>query len=263
MGRRDIAAPVRGPAEIRKLAITLNEMSAELKKQEEWREHLMEDLAHELRTPLMSILVQIEAILDGIRDPDPARMGMIYHELERLARLLNDLQKLSEAENAQFSLRLKRTNMVQLTRSVYLSFLPIAEEKRVKLSFESVNVPCYALVDRDRMIQVISNLVSNAIKYTPAGGRVVLSVDWTADYTLIACKDNGIGIAEEDQPYVFNRLYRVDKSRSRFSGGVGIGLSIAKALAEAHHGRITLESKLGEGSTFTVIVPNELTKMES
>jgi len=257
LGERNASAPVRGPEEARRLALTLNEMSSELKKQEQWREHLMEDLAHELRTPLMSILTHIEAIIDGIYQPDEERMNSIYEELERLARLLSDLQQLSEAESAQFSLKLKKADMTALARRVYHNFLPIAVEKGIKLAFDSAKVPCHALVDRDKMIQIISNIVSNAIKYTPPGGWVKLEVIWTIDDTLICCTDNGVGIAEHDQPYVFNRLYRTDKSRSRFSGGVGLGLSIAKALAEAQNSRITLESQVGEGSKFTVVVPNE------
>lgn len=256
-GNRNIEIPVKGPAEIRRLAATLNEMTKELKKQEDWRHHLMEDLTHELRTPLTSLLTQIEAIVDGLFEPDPKRMQDIYEELIRLSRLVNDLERLSEAESARFSLNIKRTNMVQLANTVYTNFIPVARGKNIKLIFEPAYVPCYAEVDRDKIVQVLSNIVLNAIKYTSEGGKVHIGVSWSPDCTIISCEDNGIGISETDMPYIFNRLYRADKSRSRFSGGVGLGLSIAKELVEAHKGTIGVTSALGRGSRFTVTIPNE------
>lgn len=256
-GKRDVTLPLKGPEEVRRLAATLNEMTKELKKQEDWRHHLMEDLTHELRTPLTTLLTQIEAIIDGVYEPDPVRLQDIYDELIRLSRLVNDLERLSEAESARFSLNVRRTNMVELSRSVYSNFLPLARSKGIKLTFEPAYVPCYAEVDRDKIIQVLSNIVSNAIKYTPEGGKVNIRVSYNVEWTVIRCEDNGIGISETDLPYIFNRLYRADKSRSRFSGGVGLGLSIAKALVEAHNGTIEAESELGVGSTFTITLPIE------
>jgi two-component system sensor histidine kinase BaeS len=255
-GQRDVNIPVRGPEEVRQLAVTLNEMNSELKKQEDWRQHLMEDITHELRTPFTSMLSQLEAIMDGVYEPTKERFVEIYDELDRLSRLANDLESLSEAESARFTLHIHNTNMVQLARRVYQNFLPMAKNKEIKLLFEPTHVPCYAEVDQDKVVQVISNLLSNAIKYTENGGRVTLYVDWKPDFTLIMCEDNGIGIGGEDLPYIFNRLYRVDKSRSRFSGGVGLGLSIVKALVEAHDGKVEVTSELGKGSEFTVLIPN-------
>ncbi|MCC2684698.1 MAG: two-component system sensor histidine kinase [Paenibacillaceae bacterium] len=256
IGKRDVTIPVKGPEEVRRLAATLNEMTTELKKQEDWRHHLMEDLTHELRTPLTSMLSQIEAIVDGVYEADTERMQDIYEELIRLSRLVNDLERLSEAESARFTLNIRRTNMVLLARRVYNNFHSVARSKNIRLNFESTNVPCYAEVDRDKVVQVLSNLVLNAIKYTPDGGKVKLGVDWNTDHTILYCMDNGSGISEKDLPYIFNRLYRADKSRSRFSGGVGLGLCIAKALVEAHNGTIEATSQMGVGSTFTVYLPN-------
>ncbi|PYI56339.1 sensor histidine kinase [Paenibacillus flagellatus] len=255
-GKRDFEVPRKGPEEVRRLAATLYEMTKELKKQEDWRHHLMEDLTHELRTPLTTLLTQIEAIVDGLYEPDPERLQDIYDELIRLSRLVNDLERLSEAESARFSLNVRRTNMVDLARTVHSHFLPLARGKSIKLTFEPAYVPCYAEVDRDKIVQVLSNIVSNAIKYTSEGGRVNIAVAYSTDRTVIRCEDNGIGISATDLPYIFNRLYRADKSRSRFSGGVGLGLSIAKALVEAHNGTIEATSELGVGSTFTVTLPN-------
>lgn len=258
-GKRDVAVPLKGPEEVRRLAATLHEMTKELKKQEDWRHHLMEDLTHELRTPLTTLLTQIEAIIDGVYEPEPERLQDIYEELIRLSRLVNDLERLSEAESARFSLNVRRTNMVELARMVYSNFLPLSRNKGIKLTFEPAFVPCYAEVDRDKIVQVLSNIVSNAIKYTPEGGNVNIRVSYNVEWTVIRCEDNGIGVSEKDLPYIFNRLYRADKSRSRFSGGVGLGLSIAKALAEAHNGTIEAESELGVGSVFTITLPIHFT----
>lgn len=258
-GKRDVAVPLKGPEEVRRLAATLHEMTKELKKQEDWRHHLMEDLTHELRTPLTTLLTQIEAIIDGVYEPEPERLQDIYEELIRLSRLVNDLERLSEAESARFSLHVRRTNMVELARAVYSNFLPLARSKGIKLTFEPAFVPCYAEVDRDKIVQVLSNIVSNAIKYTPEGGNVNIRVSYNVEWTVIRCEDNGIGVSDKDLPYIFNRLYRADKSRSRFSGGVGLGLSIAKALAEAHNGTIQAESELGVGSVFTITLPIQFT----
>lgn len=257
MGKRDLIIPIKGPEEVRKLAETLSEMMKELKKQEDWRQHLMEDLTHELRTPLTSMLSQLEAIIDGIYEADEAKMKDIYEELERLSRLINDMERLSEAESARFSLDIKRTDMVRLARRVYDNFLPLARNKGLRMIFESTNVPCFCEVDRDKMIQIISNILSNSIKYNGPGGKIWLSVDYTMEYTMITCTDNGIGISEEDLPYIFNRLYRADKSRSRFNSGVGLGLSIVEALVEAHGGEVKAESELGKGTRITVKLPNE------
>ncbi|MCZ8515583.1 HAMP domain-containing sensor histidine kinase [Paenibacillus filicis] len=255
-GDRDVRVPIRGPEEVRQLAVTLNDLSAELKKQEDWRHHLMEDLTHELRTPMTSMLSQLEAMIDGIYEVDIQWLQQIYDELIRLSRLMTDMEKLSEAEAARFTVHIKRVNMINLAEQVYRNFLPMAKSKDIKLRFMNPNVPCYAEVDRDKMVQVVSNIVSNAVKYTNPGGMITLGVDWRPETTIIYCHDTGIGIGPQDLPYVFNRLYRADKSRSRFSGGVGLGLSIAKALAEAHDGTIELESEVGIGSHFRITVPN-------
>ncbi|MFD0958374.1 sensor histidine kinase [Paenibacillus chungangensis] len=256
MGRRDLVIPVRGPEEVRRLAVTLEEMVKELKKQEDWRQHLMEDLTHELRTPLTSMLTQLEAIQDGVYEADGTRMQEIYEELERLSRLINDLERLSEAESAKFSLHIRRTDMMRLARRVFENFQSLARSKDIKLTFESTHVPCFCEIDRDKFVQVISNLLFNAIKYNQPGGTVCLRVICHAEYTDIQCEDTGIGINDEDLPYVFNRLYRSDKSRSRFNSGVGLGLSIVKALVEAHNGEVYAVSELGRGSVFTVRIPN-------
>lgn len=260
IGNWNEQAEVRGPEEIRQLAITLNELSRDLKKQEQWRRTLTEDLAHELRTPVTSVLSQLEAMIDGIIKPDQEWLQRMYDENMRLSQLVSDMERLSEAEASSFTMTVKKTDVVKLVQRVYRNSNSMAESKGVKLDYDGPNAPYYAEVDRNKMIQVLSNLVSNAIKYTPDGGRVTLSVDWNPDFTVFTCEDNGIGISEDHLPFIFNRFYRADKSRSRFSGGVGLGLNIAKALTDAHNGIIEVESCLGEGSLFRVIIPNHYKK---
>ncbi|WP_284645397.1 sensor histidine kinase [Paenibacillus silviterrae] len=262
-GDRETKAVVLGPEEIRQLALTLNELSVELRRQEDWRHNLMEDLTHELRTPLTSMLSQLEAMIDGIYEVDVEWLQQIYDEIIRLTRLVTDMEKLSEAEAARFTIHITKVDLIQLTEQVFRSFQPLAKSKGIRMRFSNPNVPCYAEVDRDKIVQVVSNLVSNAIKYTNDGGAITIGVDWHGDYTILYCRDTGIGIGPQDQPYVFNRLYRADKSRSRFSGGVGLGLSIAKALVEAHDGVIELESELGKGSLFRVTIPNQYKNMKA
>ncbi|MCU6710200.1 ATP-binding protein [Paenibacillus sp. J5C_2022] len=257
MGRHNLSIEQSGPEEVRRLAASLDEMNRELKKQEDWRQHLMEDLTHELRTPLASTLSHVEAMIDGVYDMSREQLEEIYEELDRLSRLVNDLERLSEAESARFAIKFVRTDMIRIGKRVYHNFDSLARNKGIRMRFESSYVPCYGEVDSDKIMQVYSNVVSNAIKYTPSGGHIVLGIHWTAEYTVFTCKDDGIGITREDLPYIFNRLYRADKSRSRFSGGVGLGLSIARALVEAHNGTIEAESEPGVGSTFTIYLPNK------
>lgn len=247
---------VRGPEEIRRLAITLKEISTELRKQEEWRKNLMEDMMHELRTPITSIMTRLEAIIDGVYEANDEQLVKMYNELDRLSRLLHDMQRVSEAQGAQFEMRVKRTNMIKLCRNVFMNFRILARKAEVDMRYEPTYIPCYAEVDRDKISQVVTNVLSNAIKYTQPGGQIVLQVECTEAHTIIRCTDTGIGIGKEDLPYIFTRLYRADKSRSRFTGGVGLGLTIAKALVEAHEGEITVYSELGKGTTFMVTIPN-------
>ncbi|NMO94615.1 HAMP domain-containing histidine kinase [Paenibacillus lemnae] len=255
LGKWGGGIPEKGPEEIRRLAVTLREISSELQKQEAWRKNLMEDITHELRTPITSLMTKLEAIMDGVYEASEERLEKMYEELERLSRLLSDLQRLSEAEGAQFGLRMKKKDILKLCRKACMNFQILAAKNGIKLTYDPDNTPCYADIDQDKMLQVVTNLLSNAIKYTPPGGEVTLRASCRAEEVFIECSDNGIGISPEDLPYIFNRLYRADKSRSRFTGGVGLGLSIAKALVEAHEGKIYVDSTPGQGTVFTVRIP--------
>ncbi|MDQ8737623.1 ATP-binding protein [Paenibacillus sp. LHD-38] len=251
-GIRGTRMPVTGTSEMKQLASTINALVTEFDRQEGWRKQMMQDLTHELRTPLTSLLSRIDAILDGILPATEENMHKIHTEIDRLCRLVDDLEKLSEAEGARFELNIEQVEMTQLVKDVYDGFLFMSKGKGIHLTFRKPHVPCYAEVDPDRIIQIVSNMVSNAIKYTQAGGSVEIGL-YPADIGIIIyCQDNGIGISKKELSLVFNRFYRVDKSRRRknASGGIGVGLSIAKALVEAHGGTIGVESAPGKGSKF-------------
>lgn len=248
---------IEGTQELKQIAQTINALLSELNTHEALRQSLMQDLAHELRTPLTSILTIIEAMLDGIYPADEVRLFEIYEEMERLSRLIMDMVKLSEAESSRFSLKIERCDMTRLLKGVYQNFIPNANDKEIQLVFEPPTIPSYAEVDNDRVIQMMYNLLSNAINYTEPYGKVVLSLDSNEDEVIIRCQDSGIGIEEEQLSLIFSRLYRIDKSRSRQSGGLGVGLSITKALVEAHSGSISVESIVNDGSTFTIKLPKK------
>lgn len=254
-GSRGTTIPQIGTNELVQLSHTVNYLLEEFNYQENWRKQLMQDLTHELRTPLTSVLSRLEALIDGIYPTTEENLQKIYAEIDRLFRLVDGVGKLSEAEGARFQLNIQRVNITQIVKDVLEGFLFLANEKGIKFTFHPSHTPCNIDVDPDHIIRVLSNLISNAVKYTPVGGTIEIGLSSDSNETLIYCWDNGIGMSEHDIPLIFNRFYRVDKSRSRDSGGLGVGLSIAKALVEAHGGTIAAESKLGEGSKFWVKLP--------
>jgi len=254
-GNKRIVIPPGGTHELIQLTDTINRLLAEFNDQEEWRKQLMQDLTHELRTPLTAVLSRLDMMLEGFYPFTQDNLQKIYTEIDRLYRLIDDMKKLSEAEGARFLLHFERVNMTQLAQEVLEGFLFLAEDKQIKLTFQLPNSPCYADVDPDRIVQVLSNLISNAIKYTQENGKIEVGLRSDPEETVLYCSDNGIGISENDLPFIFQRFFRTDKSRSRDTGGLGVGLSIAKILTEAHGGTIRAESELGVGSNFYVHLP--------
>ncbi|TDL57604.1 two-component sensor histidine kinase [Paenibacillus dendritiformis] len=254
-GNRNIVVPPCGTLEIAGLIRTINSLLDDFERHEAWRKQLMQDLTHELRTPLTAVLSRLDAIIDGIYPLTTENMLSILADIERLYRLIEDMEKLSEAEGARFELNLKRINMSQMVKGVYEGFLFLSKEKDIRFVFDKPLTPFYLDIDPDRVAQILSNVIYNAIKYTPRGGTVVLGMERENGHMLLYCRDDGVGISEEDLPRIFDRFYRADKSRSRDSGGLGVGLSIAKALVEAHRGTIWAESAPGKGSTFWIRLP--------
>lgn len=255
----DIRIPLSGlPAEIKQLAISFNNLAESLSKEEMLRKNFTGDLAHELRTPLATLRSQIEAYQDGIWEPTPQRLQQSHEELMRLVRLVNELEKLLAAENPQIRLEKVDLEAGSVLADVWEMFLPIFKEKGVELEILKPEEETWFKADKDRLIQILSNVVNNALKYTPEGKSVRLSVvSDTEDYVGFRIEDEGSGMDEEDLPHIFERFYRGDKSRDRKTGGVGIGLSIVKALMDAHDGLIKVKSRLAIGTCMTLWFPKE------
>lgn len=242
--------------ELDQLALSFNQMADKLEKTENMRRQLIGDVTHELRTPLTAVKGYLEGLMDGVLTADPDTYQQIHTEINRLQRLVNDLQELSQVESGAFKLEFTSISPAILLETIQRNFGYQFEEKNLHLDMEmEPNLP-KILIDKDRIIQVLTNLVGNALQYTPAGGKVVIKVHRDNSNLLFSVSDTGIGISTEQLPNIFNRFYRTDKSRTRASGGSGIGLTIARVLVKAHQGRIWAESDgEGKGSTFSFSIP--------
>jgi two-component system sensor histidine kinase BaeS len=242
--------------EFQELANSFNEMSAQLAENETNRKNLLADVAHELRTPISIIAGELELVQEGTVEPDSSFYISLADEVQRLNRLVDDLQQLSLAEAGQLSLKLEETNLYQLLEKVADNFAWAEEEKGINISLEG-DKDTTAVVDSDRIKQVIINLIGNAVRILPAGGMVRLNLTEKPELKSveITIADNGPGIGEEQLKYIFDRFYRTDSSRSRDDGGTGLGLSIVKGYVEAHDGTIKVESELNKGTRFIILLP--------
>jgi histidine kinase len=257
-GRYHDRVPVSDDYEISHLAISLNSMAATLERTEQQRQELIGNVAHELRTPLTTIKGYMEGLMDGIVPADAHAFALVHEEADRLSRLVQDLQDLSRLEESGANLAIRPAPVGEIVAGVMQKMRPQFEAKRVALTAAIPAGLPPVLADRDRIQQVLLNLVANALQYTPPGGAVCVEASGNGGGVQIAVIDNGIGIAPEHLPHIFTRFYRVDKSRSRAAGGAGIGLTIARRMAEAHDGSITVESAPGRGSRFLVTLPAAL-----
>jgi two-component system sensor histidine kinase BaeS len=242
--------------ELGRLAQSFNQMAASLEQTETMRHELIGNVAHELRTPLSSIKGYMEGLIDGVLPAEAETFQQVHREADRLQRLVQDLQELSRVEAGAFELNLQPTPVSRLVETVMARLGRQFEDKGVVLETDvSPDLPPVQ-ADEDRIGQVLLNLVGNALQYTPAGRWVRIRARRQGDAVLVAVEDAGIGIAPEHLPHVFERFYRVDKSRSRAGGGSGIGLTIAQHLVEAHGGEIQATSDgLGRGSVFSFTLP--------
>ncbi|MBI5031069.1 MAG: HAMP domain-containing protein [Chloroflexi bacterium] len=242
--------------ELGALAQAFNQMAETLDRTEHRRLELISDVTHELRTPLSSIKSTLEGLVDGVIPNTPETFMDLQREVNRMQRLVRDLEELSRAEAGQIPLELGPIEMAELIGIVAERLRLQFEDKGVVLVFDvAPNLPCVK-ADANRMTQVLLNLLGNALQYTPPGGTVTAHAWHDRAKLSIAIQDTGIGITSENLAHIFERFYRVDKSRSRAGGGSGIGLTIAKHLIEAHGGRISAASPgLNQGSTFTIEMP--------
>ncbi|WP_141432559.1 cell wall metabolism sensor histidine kinase WalK [Bacillus sp. 03113] len=243
--------------ELKPLGQSFNDLAESLSKEEVLRKQFTDDLAHELRTPLATLRSQIEAYQDGIWEPTPKRLQQSHDELMRLVRLVNELEKLLAAENPQIKLHKKEIEAGKIAALIENQFGPAFLEKRVHLHILKSEKEYRFKADQDRVIQILTNVVNNALQYSPAGKSVMVEMVEKDYFVGFSIKDEGVGIEEKDLPYLFERFYRGDKSRDRKTGGIGIGLSIVKALVDAHRGEIKIDSQVNVGTTVTVYFPRK------
>jgi histidine kinase len=232
-------------------------MAEKLEQVEAMRRQLIGDVSHELRTPLTAIKGSMEGLMDGVLPATSETYQQIHQEADRLARLVDDLQELSRVEAGAYPLDIRSVAVSMLIQTTVKRFAAQTQSKEIELRSDLPAGLPSVLADQDRLAQVLTNLVGNAVQYTPKGGQVTIQVNRHGDEIHISVIDTGIGIPAEHIPHLFTRFYRVDKSRSRQAGGgSGIGLTIARHLVEAHGGRIWAESAgEGQGSTFTFALP--------
>ncbi len=248
---------VRGEDELAQLAMHFNEMAEKLNQVEVRRHQLIGDVSHELRTPLTAIKGSMEGLIDGVLPSTQETFQQIQGEAERLNRLVDDLQELSRVEAHAYQLAIRPLDVSSLIQTVTKRLSHQAELKGISFQLDlAPNLP-RILADEDRTIQVLTNLIGNALQYTPEKGKIIISARRVNERVQFSIQDTGIGIPRDHLSYIFDRFYRVDKSRSRQAGGgSGIGLTIAHALVEAQGGRIWAESAgEGQGSTFYFILP--------
>ncbi|MER2600382.1 MAG: HAMP domain-containing sensor histidine kinase [Caldilineales bacterium] len=244
-----------GPEPVQAMARSFNHMTSELARAEQQRRNLTADIAHELRNPLHIIQGNLEGMLDGVYEPNSETIGATLEETRLLARLVSDLQTLSLAEAGQLPLHPTRFAVADLLADVAASFAPRSAEQQITITVSADAADLVLLADYDRLDQVLSNLVSNALRYTPAGGAVRLQAAAHGDEVRISVSDTGSGIPADELPYVFDRFWKGDRARTREGVGSGLGLAIARQLVRAHSGSIEAASPPGSGAVFTVQLP--------
>jgi histidine kinase len=251
-GRYEERVQVSGRDELSELAARFNQMAEQLEQVESMRRRLIGDVSHELRTPLTAIKGSMEGLIDGVLPATAETYEQIHAEADRLNRLVDDLQELSRVEARAYELDIRPLDVSSLMSTVIKRLGGQAASRHVTLELDLASGLPAVLADEDRAVQVLTNLTGNALQYTPEGGKVTVEAKAVHDEVQISIQDTGIGIPPEHLARIFDRFYRVDKSRSRQAGGgSGIGLTIARALVEAQAGRIWAESSgSGHGSTF-------------
>ena len=251
--------PTHSPGEIGELAAAFNQMTQDLAQADKLRRNLTADIAHELRTPISVVRGKLEGILDGVYPATSEHLEPILEETKLLTQLVEDLGLLALAEAGQLTLDRQMTNLGDLLQDAQVNFGPQADDRGVTLALDLPSGLPQVMADRRRIAQVIGNLLTNALRHTPAGGCVTLSASLTQGEMIeIAVADTGAGIPPEGLPYIFERFWRGEKSRSRTGGGTGLGLTIARQLVQVHGGKIGVESTLGRGSRFWFTLPTSV-----
>jgi heavy metal sensor kinase len=235
---------------------TINEMISRLEGSFKRIAEFTADASHELKTPICALRGEAEVLLSKVRSNEEYQEGLAHfiERFDQLNRMINDLILLSKTDSSQVELKMDPVRLSLLIHDIGDLFQVLAEQKNISLNID----PCQETVvmgDKIRLQQLFTNLIDNAVKFTPEGGSIRIRVEKNRDFVQVKVKDTGIGIPKEEQENIFKRFYRVDKSRSKETGGVGLGLSIAEWIVHAHHGKIKVESEFNKGSAFTVYLP--------
>lgn len=246
---------VRSKDELGELARSFNQMSTDLAHARDLRRQMTADIAHELRTPLSLILGHSEALSEGVLPPTPETLYVIHDEARRLSRLVEDLRLLALSEAHELQMAYESVSPQDLIDHAVIAHRPQAKQKDISLEGHADPGLPDIHVDPDRMAQVLDNLISNALRYTPSDGTIRISATSDDGGVQIAIQDSGPGVTQEELPWIFDRFYRSDKSRHRHAGGAGLGLAIARSIVEAHEGRIWAESTPGKGLRVVIALP--------
>lgn len=243
-----------GDDEIARLGETFDEMAESVEKDRELERRLTTDVAHELRTPLMAIQSTVEAMVDGVFAPDPDRLETLNNEVQRLGRLVDALLKLFRLENRSSPMNEQKIDVGELVDGIVETHQAFVTDSGLSIAYNfQDNVYVYG--DADMLRQAVVNLVSNAVRYTPEGGRITVSVKRGDIMAAIKVQDTGIGLSPDEVKMVFSRFWRADEGRTRESGGLGIGLAVVKEIVDRHGGWVNVEGVKGEGATFTIYIP--------
>ncbi|WP_088186458.1 HAMP domain-containing sensor histidine kinase [Desulfosporosinus sp. FKA] len=246
--------------EVGQLANAFNVMVDNLNRQETLRKQFTADIAHELRTPLTSIKSYIEAFQDNVLPADEENLSSIHEEIDRLVDLSSDLKDLNVAEIGALKPIVEPTDLNYLLEKVIHSLYSLIQEKQLTLNWSPPPEPVITSGDGQLLTRLFYNLIHNAYKYSNSGGEITITLTPTSDSVLIWIKNTGSGIPKEDLPFIFERFYRADKSRSRETGGTGIGLALVKQITALHQGTITVQSTVGQDTEFIVQLPKEIEK---
>ncbi|WP_409294899.1 sensor histidine kinase [Peribacillus sp. SCS-26] len=246
-----------GQDELAALGQSLNTLAQELENQEQARKDMTADIAHELRTPLSTLKSFMEAFEDRVWEPEPPRLRACTREIDRLIHLIQDLEQLNSLESPQLRMSFESRSLRQLIKECIDSAADSFKNKNIELS-ASLTGELIFFFDQERLKQILINLLSNSLKYTSPGGKVIISAIEEKDTVLLKVTDNGTGIAPQSLEKVFDRFFREDASRSRETGGSGIGLAIVKKLIAAHHGEIWIDSQRGEGTAVNLRLPKQI-----
>jgi two-component system sensor histidine kinase BaeS len=242
--------------EIGEVSVAFNTMAEQLETKEKSRRQLLADIAHELRNPLSIIKGNLEAWLDGVITPTSDQVASVYDETVLLSRLVTDLRDLSLAEAGQLKLYQKSTELGEFIFTEIASVQTRCQEKQISINADLPAGLPLVLIDKDRIRQVLHNLVDNALRYTPAGGKIKIQANYTKPgWVTVSVSDTGNGISVKDLPYVFDHFYKADRSRHRGHGGAGIGLAMVKLVVELHGGEVWVKSRKGRGTTFHFTLP--------